>query len=687
MISHPARRYWISEYTHCIGKMNRIAAMRAVTRSLLIFAVLAVLLALPAHAAVVNVACDSAALAAAVAAANASDEPDTLNLSPGCIYGFSLSDSTNPDSALPRATGTLTLNGNGAAIERASEAPDFRLLYVTSTANVTLNGVTLRRGSAAIDGGGIYNEGTLTVNGSMLTGNSAVHYGGTLYSTRSVTLTHSVIAGSAAFRGGGIYNSGGSLIVSGSTITGNLSSMGGGINCSGGTLTLTDSTLSGNTSMGIGGGALYNAAATTVMRTAFTGNSAGEGGAIYSLVPMDVIDSTFTGNSAGSGGAIQTFNTMRVINSVISGNSASEGGGLMSRGSITVTNSLISGNFAGEGGGINVYNGSVTIIQSTIAGNRTTGLGGGISVASFSAYVFNSIIWGNSGQQVYDNSPVNNEVIVTSSDVQGGFTGDDNIDANPLFVSPAALASAPSTAGDYRLRLASPAANAGNGAFIPDDVFDLDGDGDSIELLPYDLDGSPRMHGGTVDMGAYEWPLANELLVNGGFELDANNDKTPDGWKLAKAVGDKRVCLPASAHSGSCGFVFKGSATEKSTLSQIVGLNGIAIQQGDTLSLAAFVSGSHAKTKAVLMLTLSYAPELAPVKTSIIIGPNDVYSWVALPPVNVGGGLSSIKVSITNKSKAGALSVDDVSLTLSRTSTRGAVLPPPSTPSGMRGLN
>ncbi len=151
------------------------------------------------------------------------------------------------------------------------------------------------------------------------------------------------------------------------------------------------------------------------------------------------------------------------------------------------------------------------------------------------------------------------------------------------------------------------------------------------------------MHGGAVDMGAYEWPLANELLVNGGFELDANNDKTPDGWKLAKAVGDKRVCLPASAHSGSC--VSQGH--EKS-LSQIVGLNGVAIQQGDTLSLAAFVSGSHAKTKAVLMLTLSYAPELAPVKTSIIIGPNDVYSWVALPPVNVGGGLST-SISITNK--------------------------------------
>ncbi len=109
---------------------------------------------------------------------------------PVAALGFSLSEA--PDSALPRATGTLTLNGNGAAIERASEAPDFRLLYVTSTANVTLNGVTLRRGSAAIDGGGIYNEGTLTVNG--MTGNSAVT------AAPSTAASPSRHRGSAAFR-------------------------------------------------------------------------------------------------------------------------------------------------------------------------------------------------------------------------------------------------------------------------------------------------------------------------------------------------------------------------------------------------------------------------------------------------------------------------------------------------------
>ncbi len=117
----------------------------------------------------------------------------------------------------------------------------------------------------------------------------------------------------------------------------------------------------------------------------------------------------------------------------------------------------------------------------------------------------NCILWANSPDEIFgDGNPV-----VSYSDVQGGWPGTGNIDADPLFVDPAN--------GNLHLLPGSPCIDAGNNWGVPPDTADVDGDGDTRELTPQDLDGNPRFNADpadfdpgcgvpvVVDMGAYEF--------------------------------------------------------------------------------------------------------------------------------------------------------------------------------------
>jgi hypothetical protein len=149
--------------------------------------------------------------------------------------------------------------------------------------------------------------------------------------------------------------------------------------------------------------------------------------------------------------------------------------------SATVVNNLV---YASEIG-IAVKDSTVArLAHNTLADNETglalyeahdhPGLGGG------HATVVNSILWGN-GQSI--SLDALSSVTVTYADVQGGWSGEGNSDADPLFQA----------AGDYHLDAGSPAINAARD-----------------EGVAVDLDGQPRPVGGTPDMGAYEFqPFIN----------------------------------------------------------------------------------------------------------------------------------------------------------------------------------
>src|SRR5215212_6272601 len=122
-------------------------------------------------------ASDTAALSAAISCANANADTNIINLT-NSTYTFTLGEITNSDSALPRITTPIIINGNGAIIERASTAAsNFRLFYVSGGASLTLKNVTIRGGSSD-NGGGIYNSASLTLVNSTVSGNTASNNGG-----------------------------------------------------------------------------------------------------------------------------------------------------------------------------------------------------------------------------------------------------------------------------------------------------------------------------------------------------------------------------------------------------------------------------------------------------------------------------------------------------------------------------
>jgi hypothetical protein len=102
-------------------------------------------------------------------------------------------------------------------------------------------------------------------------------------------------------------------------------------------------------------------------------------------------------------------------------------------------------------------------------------------------YVYNSILRDISGSS--DNGNLNG---IAYCATRYSDSGAGNTTANPLLGANGVPAAN------------SPVINAGSNTYLPADVGDIDGDGNTTELLPLDLAGNARVQGGTVDMGAFE---------------------------------------------------------------------------------------------------------------------------------------------------------------------------------------
>jgi sugar lactone lactonase YvrE len=286
------------------------------------------------------------------------------------------------------------------------------------------------------------------------------------------------------------------LTIDASALAGGLTVNGGGtvriirVNV-GGNLTLRGLTLAGGKGNGAAdngfGGAIFNAATTTVERCTFSGNSAASyGGGIHNALnaTLNVNYSTFATGFAGLyGGGIFSSGILNVNGCTFDRNTTSfEGGGIYSDFSSTfaVTNSTFNGNSAAFYGGA-IFNGSprMSLGSSTVVGNQGDRKGGGIYNDFFgtpSSSIQNSIVAQNTSPE--------------GDNIFGNWTGTNNI-----------------TTGDPKL---SPLGNYGGySATMPPlpDSPALDAGGATTLLT--DQRGQPRILRTALDIGAYESPISD----------------------------------------------------------------------------------------------------------------------------------------------------------------------------------
>jgi hypothetical protein len=420
--------------------------------------------------------------------------------------------------------------------------PQSQRLYNWNDSSPTLTNYALSENSVGQYGGGMSNRDNSnpTLINCTFSGNSAYKGGGlSNWDNSSPTLTYCTFSANSAYEGGGIYNEYGKPMLTNCKFSGNSAKYyGGGMSSFHSGPTLTNCTFSDNSSNSDGGG-MYNLFSSPMLTNCtFSMNSANsDGGGMHNFYYSnpELTNCTFRGNLAKyeGGGMWNDRSNPTLTNCAFRGNSAGRRGGGMCNDSSdpNMANCAFTGNSASTGGGMySEFYSSSTLTNCTFSSNSALN-GSALACDSHdrsypsNLRVINCILW-DSENGVWNND--NSMITITYSDVQGGWPGEGNIDADPCFVDPGywdtnstpvpppsppgpppgpplapiSTSSYSWVEGDYHLLEDSPCIDSGDPNYV-------------AEPNETDLDGRPRVVGGRIDMGAYEHspPIPAEVRI------------------------------------------------------------------------------------------------------------------------------------------------------------------------------
>jgi hypothetical protein len=322
-------------------------------------------------------------------------------------------------------------------------------------------------------------------------------------------------------RGGGMYNVSGSPLATNCTFSGNSAVYGGGMANWTGHPSLVNCFFVKNSAARYGGGIDNYESKPDLNYCTFSENSSSWGGGISNRTKSNpkLTNCTFckSKTSLYGGGMINIDSNISLTKCVFKENEAKLGGGMRSSDSnLFLINCLFVGNIAycsygpysrglldGRGGGLYNSNCTLTLTNCTFGGNCAGDCAS--SICSFESIVTltNCILWNNSPPNI------SGDAAVSYSNIQGGWSGEGNMDVDPLFVRIGYLDSngTPDYAyddfwveGDYHLKSRNGRWDPAGESWVIDDVTSpcIDA-GDPSSLIAFE----PVPNGGRINMGTY----------------------------------------------------------------------------------------------------------------------------------------------------------------------------------------
>ena len=281
------------------------------------------------------------------------------------------------------------------------------------------------------------------------------------------------------YQGGGVSISYASPTIKGNVITKNSADDGGGVGVYWGSPIISNNTITKNYGQFGGGISFVGPSSSQVLHNNISSNTAGSGGAaeLFGAGNVFIEDNRIVGNSASYGGGFWIVNESDevIVQNLFARNTASSGSQIYSlipqstKGFALINNTIVSAPHGNADAAViaDGFNTNVLIENNVIyaAGDKAALLCNPIYVYGPPIVEFND---------AFNSTLAYGDSCSDMNGVQG------NISLDPLLVK-----------GGYQLSLGSPAINAGS---------------NSAPSLPAkDLANKPRISGGTVDMGAFEY--------------------------------------------------------------------------------------------------------------------------------------------------------------------------------------